>query len=80
MSMKAKHFLVAILSFAGISICGILGWIIGAIIGGNMTGNFIYQGLPGYEGAGMLGSRIGVALGVIAISIVLWRRYQKGLL
>jgi hypothetical protein len=75
--MKAKHFLIAALSVVGILIFGILGWIIGALIGGNMADDFVYQGLPGYEGTGMLGSHIGAVFGFFVISAVLWRKFQK---
>jgi hypothetical protein len=75
--MKAKHFLVAILSIVGVTFCGFIGWIIGATIGGNTATDFVYQGLPGYEGAGMLGSHIGVALSVFAIAVGLWRMYRR---
>lgn len=77
--MKTKHLLVTILSAVGVVVSGILGWIIGAMIGGNIPSDFTYQGLPGYEGTGMLGFHIGVGLGVLAICAALWRQYQKRL-
>lgn len=75
--MKEQTLLVAILSVAGILACGLLGWIAGALIGGNVTTDFVYQGLPGYEGTGMLGSHIGITLSVLIIGVVLGKNYKK---
>mgnify|MGYP000892723191 FL=1 len=41
---------------------GILGTLIGMTIGGNVDPPFYYGGLPGYEGAGLLGSILGASL------------------
>ncbi len=74
--MKGVHILIAILSAVGVLVCGMFGWIVGASIGGNLTTGFIFQGLRGYEGTGMLGFYIGVALGFLIVSLALWR-HQK---
>lgn len=72
--MKRKYFLIFILVIIAMLVCGIIGWGIGAIIGGNMDTSFTYRGLPGYEGTGMLGFHIGIVLGGI-LAGVLTRRY-----
>ena len=71
-----NYFLAATLFIIGMFVCGIIGWVIGAFVGGNIDSNFTYRGLPGYEGAGMLGSHIGIALSVVG-AIIVWKRRHK---
>lgn len=61
-----------------ILILAIVGLFIGAMIGGNFFTEFIYQGQQGYEGAGVLGMQIGIALGVILVIARETKKYQKG--
>ena len=75
--MKNRYFLAAALFIIGMFVFGIVGWVIGASIGGNIDSNFTYQGLPGYEGAGILGSHIGIALSVIVAAAVIWKKHHR---
>ena len=53
---------------------GLMGWIIGAYIGGNFAVDFIFFGLRGYEASGVIGSTIGALLGLLCGPFRLIRR------
>ena len=55
---------------AGSIVCGIIGLLFGASIGGN-TQDFTFNGMPGYEGGGQLGFVIGSVVGCIGVSAIL---------
>lgn len=55
---------------AGGVVCGFIGLILGACIGGNIQG-FTFNGMPGYEGGGQLGFVIGFVVGCIGVSAIL---------
>lgn len=46
-------------------VCGIIGLIIGAFIGGNYAEQFVFNGVRGYEATGQLGLIFGTLLGLI---------------
>jgi hypothetical protein len=47
-------FRLLIVVIAG-TVCGIVGWIVGAYIGGNYAVDFTFNGVRGYEAVGQLG-------------------------
>jgi len=46
-------------------ILGVLGWLVGALIGGNFAEEFTFCGVRGYEATGQVGFLLGAAAGVI---------------
>ena len=54
-------------------ISGILGWLLGALIGGNLAQGFAFGGVRGYEAAGLVGYFGGTAIGVAASCRILSR-------
>ncbi|MBN8581011.1 MAG: hypothetical protein J0L96_10095 [Anaerolineae bacterium] len=46
-------------------VCGVIGLIIGALIGGNYAEQFVFNGVQGYEATGQLGFVFGVLIGLI---------------
>ena len=54
-------------------VMGILGWLVGALIGGNFTERFTFNGVQGYEATGQVGFLLGVVIGVI----LSWRVIEK---
>jgi len=55
------------------SILGILGWLVGAQIGGNFAEAFTFGGVRGYEATGQVGFLVGAAIGII----LSWRILAK---
>lgn len=53
--------------------CLIVGWLVGAWLGGNYAENFRFNGVSGYEATGQVGCVVGVVLG---ISIIMKRKKQ----
>ncbi len=47
-------FRLLIVVIAG-TVCGIVGWIVGAYIGGNYAVDFTFNGVRGHEAVGQLG-------------------------
>ncbi len=54
--------LLAVL-FIGL-VFGVIGWIVGALIGGNYAEQFVFNSVRGYEATGQLGFILGVLIGV----------------
>jgi hypothetical protein len=46
-------------------VCGVIGLIIGALIGGNYAEQFVFNGVRGYEATGQLGFIFGALIGLI---------------
>ena len=46
-------------------VTGILGWIFGALIGGNFAEQFVFNGVQGYEATGQVGFILGALLGLV---------------
>jgi len=46
-------------------VSGVIGWIVGALIGGNYAEQFIFNGVQGYEATGQIGFILGLLLGLI---------------
>ena len=57
-------------------ICGVLGWLLGALIGGNLAQGFAFGGVRGYEAAGLVGYLGGTAVGV-AVSCRILSRLRR---
>ena len=58
-------------------LCGVMGWIGGAYLGGNFAENFTFNGVRGYEATGQLGFWAGIMIG-LALSIFLLFKRSKG--
>jgi len=54
-------------------ICGVVGWILGALIGGNFAGQFVFNGVRGYEATGKVGFLLGDLIGLF----IGWRLFFK---
>ncbi|MFN2110916.1 MAG: hypothetical protein ACK2UI_14775 [Anaerolineae bacterium] len=52
---------------------GVLGWLVGALIEGNLAQEFAFGGVRGYEAAGLVGYLVGTATGIIASCRILSR-------
>ena len=46
-------------------VSGILGWIVGALIGGNYAEQFVFNAVQGYEATGQVGFILGVLVGLV---------------
>ena len=66
-----KRVVGCLLIPGGVVICGILGLIIGAYIGGNYAQDSTFIGARGYEAAGPLGLIIGAIIGGFCIRLIL---------
>lgn len=53
---------------------GVIGWIIGALTGGNFTEQFVFNGVRGYEATGQIGSILGALIGLISSWRLLFKR------
>jgi hypothetical protein len=51
------------------SVSGVIGWIVGALIGGNFAEQFVFNGVRGYEATGQIGFILAALTGLI----VSWR-------
>jgi hypothetical protein len=70
--MIQKVFRVsAILIIAIVS--GLIGWVIGALIGGNYAEQFVFNGVRGYEATGQIGFILGALIGLFSS----WRLLMK---
>ena len=58
---------------------GTLGWIVGALIGGNYAEQFVFNNVRGYEATGQLGFILGVLLGVISSCWFLFKKISSQL-
>jgi hypothetical protein len=47
-------------------VCGAIGMIVGALIGGNYAEQFVFNGVQGYEATGQIGFILGVSMGLIS--------------
>jgi len=54
-------------------VSGVLGWIIGALIGGNFAEELIFNGVRGYEATGQIGSILGAFIGLLSSSWFLFK-------
>jgi len=69
--MNVSRWIFRLLAVAaGGIVCGFIGLILGASIGGN-TQDFTFNGMPGYEGGAQLGFVIGSVVGCIGVSAIL---------
>jgi hypothetical protein len=67
--------LVRVLTVVAIGlVSGILGWIIGALIGGNFAEQLVFNGVRGYEATGQIGTILGVFIGLLSSSWFLFKR------
>ena len=66
--------IIVIVSTVGV---GILGWLVGAYIGGNFAQTFLFNGVRGYEATGQLGFIIGAILGITLSSFILFIRSKR---
>jgi len=55
---------------------GVIGFFIGAHIGGNYAQDFIFLGSKGYEAVGLIGFWVGVILTLIT-GVLLWLKKMK---
>jgi uncharacterized membrane protein YjdF len=46
-------------------VSGIIGWIVGALIGGNYAEQFVFNGVQGYEATGQIAFILCALIGVI---------------
>ncbi len=65
-----KWFIGFLAMSVGVIVCGILGLIVGALIGGNYAQDFTFLGVRGYEAVGLLGLMVG-SIGGGVLSLVL---------
>ncbi len=76
-----KHILIILLRGPGVLfiglLMGILGLLIGAVIGGNLAQGFTFNGVQGYEATGQIGLMLGAALGLIAGTILFFKRRKR---
>ena len=56
-----RTFVVLLIGF----VSGVIGWIVGALIGGNYAEQFVFNGVRGYEATGQLGFICGALIGLI---------------
>ena len=57
-----RVFAVIVIGF----VSSIIGWIIGALIGGNYAELFVFNGVQGYEATGQIGFILGALIGLIS--------------
>ena len=73
LDMKNDSVLRFLLMLAVGIICGIVGMLIGAYLGGNYATNFQLNGVRGYEATGQVGFVVGAALGIF----ITWKRMKN---
>ena len=76
MGRSRKKLYSNILSIAIIPFLGLIGWLIGAYLGGNYAVGIKFIGLRGYEAAGLIGFLLGALLGLIIYTFLLIRSKQ----
>jgi hypothetical protein len=65
-----RVFAVLLIGF----VCGVIGWIVGALIGGNFAEQFVFNGVQGYEATGQIGFILGALIGLISSWRILFKR------
>lgn len=55
-------------------VSGIIGWIVGALLGGNYAEQFVFNGVRGYEATGQLGFIFGILIGIILSGWFLFKK------
>jgi len=65
-----RVFAVVLIGF----VCGIIGMIVGALIGGNFAEQFVFNGVRGYEAAGQIGFILAALMGLISSWQLLFKR------
>ena len=55
-------------------VSAVLGWLIGAWVGGNFAEQVVFNGVRGYEATGQIGSILGTLIGLLSSSWLLFRR------
>jgi len=56
-----RVFAVVLIGF----VCGVIGMIVGALIGGNYAEQFVFNGVQGYEATGQIGFILAALIGLI---------------
>ena len=64
-----RVFAVVLIGF----VCGVIGMIVGALIGGNYAEQFLFNGVQGYEATGQIGFILAGLIGLISS----WRLLLK---
>jgi len=76
--MPELHLIARVIVIGMIGVlCGLMGWLLGAIIGGNYAEQSIFNGLRGYEATGQIGFIVGTAAGLLAGLRILFAQKQK---
>lgn len=57
-----RVFVVLLIVF----VSGVVGWIVGALIGGYFAEQFVFNGVQGYEATGQVGFILAAGIGLIA--------------
>jgi len=57
-----RVFVIIVIGF----VSGVLGWIVGALIGGNYAEQLVFNGVQGYEATGQIGFILGALMGLIS--------------
>lgn len=63
--MIQKVFRVSAILVIGI-VSGLIGWVVGALIGGNYAEQFVFNGVRGYEATGQIGFILGALIGLLS--------------
>ncbi|OQY18333.1 MAG: hypothetical protein B6I34_10880 [Anaerolineaceae bacterium 4572_32.1] len=58
-------------------VCGIVGWIVGAYIGGNYAVDFAFNGVRGYEAVGQLGFIFGSIGSGVLCWLIIFKPFRK---
>jgi len=65
-----RVFAVILIGF----VCGVIGMIVGALIGGNYAEQFVFNGVQGYEATGQVGFILAALIGLISSWRLLFKR------
>jgi hypothetical protein len=65
-----RVFAVVLIGF----VCGVIGMIVGALIGGNYAEQFVFNGVQGYEATGQIGFILAALIGLISSWRLLFKR------
>ncbi len=60
--INLRTFVVLLIGF----VSGVIGWIVGALIGGNYAEQFVFNSVRGYEATGQLGFILAALIGLIS--------------